>query len=60
MIIMCSGRKIEIDGAEILRMMEVLYMLDDEGYNCTVAMKGGYNTWTRTFDNKLNRRRGDG
>jgi hypothetical protein len=35
-------------------------LLEQAGYTDIVAIEGGFNLWTRKFDNKLNRRRHDG
>ena len=40
--------------------MEALEALDEAGYENMVALKGGYYSWFRTWDNNLRRRRGDG
>ncbi|PSC69936.1 gonidia-specific protein [Micractinium conductrix] len=40
--------------------MEALEMLDEAGYTNLVGLKGGFYSWFRVFDNKGNRRRGDG
>jgi len=40
--------------------MDALGELDDAGYTNLVALKGGYYSWFRTWDNNLRRRRGDG
>jgi hypothetical protein len=40
--------------------MDALVALDDAGYTNLVGLKGGYYRWTKTFDNNLRRRRGDG
>ncbi|GAB4816661.1 hypothetical protein N2152v2_003707 [Parachlorella kessleri] len=37
--------------------IDALEMLDEAGYVNIVGLKGGYNAWFRTFDNKLGRRR---
>jgi len=40
--------------------IDALDALDEAGYENIVGIKGGYNAWFRTWDHKLNRRRGDG
>lgn len=47
-IIVCS------DGR--LRAMAALRALDEAGFAIIVGMKGGYNAFSRVFDNKFNRR----
>ena len=42
------------------RAIQVLELLDNEGYTGIVGLQGGANTWLNTFDNKLGRRRKDG
>lgn len=42
------------DGTD--RALQVLSMLDHAGYTEAVCMRGGYNAWTCTFDDQLNRR----
>lgn len=47
-IVCCgNGKKYSID---------VLEALDEAGYSNTVLLRGGFLAWTRTWDNKLNRR----
>ena len=40
--------------------LEALQALDEAGYVNLTGLRGGYYAWFRVFDNKLNRRRGDG
>lgn len=42
-----TGKKYSIDA---------LMALDEEGYTNIVGLQGGFNRWTRTFDNSLRRR----
>lgn len=42
------------------RAIQVLQILDNEGYSNIVGLRGGCNEWCNTFDNKLGRRRKDG
>lgn len=39
--------------------IDALEALEDAGYENLVGIKGGYNSWFRTWDHKLNRRRAD-
>lgn len=52
-LLMCCS-----DGTD--RCIQALQLLDEEGYECMVAMKGGANKWFKVFDNKLFRRMEDG
>lgn len=36
--------------------IDALIALDEAGYENLVGLKGGFNLWTRTFDNSLRRR----
>ncbi|GMH41832.1 hypothetical protein BSKO_09742 [Bryopsis sp. KO-2023] len=48
LLVACAtGRQYSIDA---------LMALDDEGYENIVGLKGGFNRWTRTFDNNMRRR----
>lgn len=47
-VVMCS------DGRQ--RSIQVLMMLDDEGYVNLAGLKGGFNMWDATFDPKVRRR----
>lgn len=51
-LVVCS------DGRD--RAIQALELLDDNGYNNIVGIRGGFNKWFQTFDNKLTRRREDG
>lgn len=42
------------------RTIQACMMMEEAGYTSVVAIQGGFNLWTRKFDNKLNRRRSDG
>jgi len=42
------------------RTIQAFMLLEQAGYTDIVAIEGGFNLWTRKFDNKLNRRRSDG
>jgi len=42
------------------RTIQACMLMEEAGYTHIVAIQGGFNLWTRKFDNKLRRRRSDG
>lgn len=42
------------------RTIQACMLMEEAGFSDIVAIQGGFNLWTRKFDNKLNRRRSDG